>query len=108
MTRQEKRVLTERLHDILSTGDTRSIHEVYAESFVAHMPKGWGPAPSRDRHDGIRRAIERLRSGFSGLARALDDIVTKEDRVTVRYHSTGNSSRGVRGHARQRSSYSGR
>ncbi|MGY3614331.1 hypothetical protein ACVJGD_000527 [Bradyrhizobium sp. USDA 10063] len=30
MTRQEKQALIERLHDIWSTGDTRSIHEVHA------------------------------------------------------------------------------
>lgn len=99
-------MLIERLHDIWSTGDTRSIHEVYAESFVAHMPKGWRPAPSRDGHDGIRRAIERLRSGFPDWREHIDDIVVDEDRVAVRYHSTG--TRCVRGYARQRSSCSGR
>ncbi|MBS0530791.1 MAG: hypothetical protein JSS22_15585 [Proteobacteria bacterium] len=53
MTRQETQALIERLHPIWSTGDIRSADKVYAESFVAHMPKGWGPAPSRDGHDGI-------------------------------------------------------
>ncbi|TQF27436.1 hypothetical protein UNPF46_30715 [Bradyrhizobium sp. UNPF46] len=67
MTRQEKRALIERLHDSWITADTRSIREVYAESFVAHMPKGWGPAPSRDGHDGIRRAI--LKSGVKPMFR---------------------------------------
>jgi steroid delta-isomerase-like uncharacterized protein len=89
MTRQEKRALIERLHDIWSTGDTRSIHEVYADCFVAHMPKGWGPAPSRDGHDGLRRAIERLRVGFPDWREHIDDMVIDEDRVAVRYHSTG-------------------
>jgi predicted ester cyclase len=89
MTRQEKRVLIERLHDIWSTGHTGSIHEVYSENFVAHMPKGWGPVPSRDGHDGIRRAIERLRIGFPDWCEHIDDIVIDKDRVAVRYHSTG-------------------
>jgi steroid delta-isomerase-like uncharacterized protein len=89
MTRQEKQALIERLHDIWSTGDTRSINEVYAEGFIAHMPKGWGPAPSRDGHDGIRRAIERLRVGFPDWGEHIDDMVIDDDRVAVRYHSTG-------------------
>ena len=89
MTRQEKQALIQRLHDIWSTGDTRSIHEVYAENFVAHMPKGWGAVPSRDGHDGIRRAIERLRVGLPDWREHIDDMVIDEDRVAVRYHSTG-------------------
>ena len=70
MTRQEKQVLIERLHDIWSTGDTRLIHEVYAESFVAHMPKGWGPAPARDGHDGYPTSNRAAADRFPGLARA--------------------------------------
>jgi steroid delta-isomerase-like uncharacterized protein len=89
MTRQEKQALIERLHDMWSTGDTRSIHEVYADTFVAHMPKGWGPTPSRDGHDGIRRAIERLRIGFPDWREHIDDMVIDADKVAVRYHSTG-------------------
>jgi len=89
MTRQEKQALIQRLHDIWSTGDTRSIHEVYAEGFLAHMPKGWGAVPSRDGHAGIRRAIERLRAGFPDWQEHIDDMVIDEDRVAVRYHSTG-------------------
>lgn len=89
MTRQEKQALIERLHDIWSTGDIGSIHEVYAEDFVAHMPKGWGAAPPRDGHDGIRRAIERLRAGFPDWREHIDDVVIDADKVAVRYHSTG-------------------
>jgi steroid delta-isomerase-like uncharacterized protein len=89
MTRQEKKALIERLHDIWSTSDTRSINEVYAESFIAHMPKGWGRAPSRDGRDGVRGAIERLRVGFPDWGEHIDDVVIDEDRVAVRYHSTG-------------------
>jgi steroid delta-isomerase-like uncharacterized protein len=62
---------------------------VYAENFAAHMPKGWGAVPSRDGHDGIRRAIERLRVGLPDWREHIDDMVIDEDRVAVRYHSTG-------------------
>ncbi|MDE2377137.1 ester cyclase [Bradyrhizobium sp.] len=89
MTRQGTQALIVHLHDIWSTGDTGSIREVYAENFVAHMPKGWGAAPSRDGHDGIRRAIERLRAGFPDWCEHIDDMVIDEDKVAVRYHSTG-------------------
>jgi predicted ester cyclase len=66
------------------------IPEVHADSFVAHMPKGWGPIPSRDGHDGLRRAIERLRVGFPNWRERIDDMVIDEGRLAVRYHSTGN------------------
>src|SRR5260370_27669289 len=88
MTRQEKQALIQRLHDIWSTGDTRSIHEVYAENFVAHMPKGWGAVPSRDGHDGIRRAIERLRVGLPDWREdAFGDVILhKQEDVDISTH----------------------
>ena len=89
MTRDETRALIERLHDIWNNGDLEAIPAVYAADFVAHMPKGWGPAEARDGHDGIRRAIERLRRGFPDWHEHVEDIVIEGDKVAVRYYSTG-------------------
>lgn len=89
MSREEARALIERLHEIWSMGDVGAIAEVYAPDFVAHMPKGWGKGESRDGHDGIRRAIERLRTGFPDWCEHIDDLVVEGDKVAVRYHSTG-------------------
>jgi predicted ester cyclase len=89
MNREEARALIERLHGIWSAGDVEAIADVYAPDFVAHMPKGWGKGESRNGHDGIRRAIERLRTGFPDWHEHIDDLVIDGDRVAVRYHSTG-------------------
>jgi len=89
MTREESRKLIERLHEIWSIGDLDAIPEVYTADFVAHMPKGWGKEESRDGHDGIRRAIERLRAGFPDWREHVEDIVIDDDKVAVRYYSTG-------------------
>jgi steroid delta-isomerase-like uncharacterized protein len=62
-------------------GVCRKLRRPYAE--------GLGAVPSRDGHDGIRRAIERLRVGFPDWREHIDDMVIDEDRVAVRYHSTG-------------------
>lgn len=88
-TREQARALIERLHEIWGTGELAAIPEIYAPSFVAHMPKGWGKGESRDGHDGIRRAIERIRTGFPDWQEHIDDMVIDGDRIAVRYHSTG-------------------
>jgi steroid delta-isomerase-like uncharacterized protein len=89
MTRDEARALIERLHEIWSTGDVESIQKVYARDFVAHMPKGWGKTESRDGHDGIRHAIERLRKAFPDWCEHIEDILIDGDKAAVRYFSTG-------------------
>lgn len=89
MTREETQALIERLHEIWSTGDVDRIPEVYTIDFVAHMPKGWGPSESRDGHDGIRRAIERLRIAFPDWREHIEDVVVEGEKVAVRYYSTG-------------------
>jgi predicted ester cyclase len=89
MTRQETRTLIERLHEIWSVGDLASIPDVYGSDFVAHMPKGWGETQSRDGHDGIRRAIVRLRAAFPDWCEHIEDILIDGDKAAVRYFSTG-------------------
>ena len=89
MTRDETRALIERLHEIWSVGDLASIPEVYASDFLAHMPKGWGETESRDGHDGIRRAIARLRAAFPDWCEHVEDILIDGDKAAVRYFSTG-------------------
>lgn len=88
MDRAAARALIERLHALWSGGDLGSIPEIYAPDFVAHMPKGWGSSEPRNGHDGIRRAIERLRTGFPDWCEHIDDMVIDGDKVAVRYHST--------------------
>jgi len=89
MTRNEIIVLIERLHEIWSDGNVSAIPAVYSADFVAHMPKGWGNAESRDGHDGICKAIERLRAGFPNWREHVQDILVDGDKVAVRYFSTG-------------------
>jgi|tagenome__1003787_1003787.scaffolds.fasta_scaffold20239368_2 predicted ester cyclase len=89
MTRDETRALIVRLHEIWSDGNVAAVPDIYAPDFVAHMPKGWGEEESRDGHDGIRRAIERLRAGFPDWCEHVQDILIDGDKAAVRYYSTG-------------------
>jgi predicted ester cyclase len=89
MTRDETRALIVRLHEIWSDGNVGAIPEIYAADFVAHMPKGWGESESRNGRDGIRRAIERLRTGFPDWRERVQDILIDGDKVAVHYYSTG-------------------
>lgn len=79
-----------RLHDIWSSGDVAAIPEVYSPGFVAHMPKGWGEPPGhRDGHDGVARAVSRIRASFPDWREEVEDVVFEGDRIVVRYVSTG-------------------
>lgn len=90
MTRAEAEALVRRLHAIWSTGDEAAIPDVYAAGFVAHMPKGWGEPPGhRDGHDGIARAMGRIRASFPDWREEVEDLIVEGDRVVVRYVSTG-------------------
>jgi predicted ester cyclase len=89
MTRDDKKALVERLHEILNSGRLELIPEVYSSDFVAHFPKGWSETVSRDGHAGIRAAIERLRAGFPDWHEQIQDIIIDGDKVAVRYPSTG-------------------
>ena len=98
MTRDETRALIVRLHEIWSDGNVAAIPEIYAADFVAHMPKGWDERESRNGHDGIRRAIERLRTGFPDWREHVQDILIDGDKVAVRYYSTGTNRGSFDGH----------
>jgi predicted ester cyclase len=89
MTRAEIVVLIDGLHKLWSDGNVAAIPVIYAPNFVAHMPKGWGKTQSRDGHDGIRKAIERLRVGFPDWREHVQDVLIDGDKVAVRYFSTG-------------------
>jgi predicted ester cyclase len=99
MTRDEKKALIEALHGIWNTGRVDLIPQVYASDFVAHFPKGWEEAASRDGHAGIRAAIERLRAGFPDWHEQIQDVMIDGDKVAVRYHSTGTNSGSFGGRA---------
>lgn len=92
MTRDDKKELVEKLHEIWSSGRVEHVPDVYAVDFVAHFPKGWQESVSRNGHAGIRAAIERLRAGFPDWHEEIRDILVDGDKVAVRYHSTGTNS----------------
>lgn len=88
VTRDAKRQLIERLHSLWSTGDVSIIPQIYLPTFVAHMPKGWDQSEFNG-HNGIREAIERIRSAFSEWTETIEDMIVEDDRVVTRYVSTG-------------------
>ena len=88
MTRDAKKRLVQRLHYLWNTGDLSLIPEIYAPDFVAHMPKGWDVSEWSG-HDGVREAINAIRTAFSEWTETIADMISEDDRVVTRYVSTG-------------------
>ena len=86
--RSEIETVVRGLHDIWNSGDVSRIPEIYSDSFVAHMPKGWECSEFRG-HDGVRDAIMRIRSAFSNWHEEVQDLIVDQDRAVTRYVSTG-------------------
>ena len=76
------------LHHLWNSGDLDRIPEIYAQNFVAHMPKGWEKSEFAG-FDGIREAILRVRNAFSDWREDVRDIIVEGDKVVTRYRSTG-------------------
>jgi predicted ester cyclase len=76
------------LHEIWNTGDLTRIDEVYHEAYVGHWPAS-SEIPERAGREGVRRGIQRIRRAFPDWHEAVDDIFGADDRVCVRYTSTG-------------------
>jgi predicted ester cyclase len=88
MTREEKQQLVEQLHALGNSGDLAAIPEVYAPDFDAHMPKGWDVSEFRG-HEGVRHAVQHIRSAFSDWHETIIDMVIEQDQVVTRYVSRG-------------------
>lgn len=88
MERSEVHEKVCRLHEIWNTGDLSTIPEVYAESFVAHMPKGWERNEFRG-HSGVEDAILRIRNAFPNWREDVQDLLIDGSRAVTRYVSTG-------------------
>ncbi len=84
----EKKELIKRLHHIWNSGEVDAIPEVYSTNFVVHWPKGWAENQSHG-CDGVRQAIEKIRSAFPDWHEKVVDIIIGDDRVVTRYISTG-------------------
>lgn len=80
--------VVQRLHQIWNTGDLDAIPTVYAASFVAHMPKGWGTSEFSG-HDGVQTLILRIRNAFPDWREEVQDTISTNNRVVTRYTSTG-------------------
>ncbi len=91
MKREAARTLIEKLHDLWNKGDLSRIPEIYDEAFIAHMPKGWERSEFVG-HDGVRDAIERIRSAFPDWHEKVENMIVERDKVVTRYVSTGTHS----------------
>ena len=88
MSAEEKSDLIRALHRLRNTGDFNAIPLVYSDEFVGHWPKGWGTGDSLG-HDGVREALDRIRSAFPDWNEEVVDLIVGKDRVVTRYVSTG-------------------
>jgi len=84
----EKKKLVKQLHHIWNSGEVDAIPEVYSKNFIVHWPKGWAENESYG-YDGVRQAIERIRSAFPDWHEKVVDMIIGDDRVVTRYISTG-------------------
>ena len=88
MDAYEMKKLVKQLHHIWNTGEVDLIPEVYSTNFVVHWPKGWAENQSHG-CDGVRQAIEKIRSAFPDWHEKVVDMIIGDDRVVTRYISTG-------------------
>ena len=88
MNDMEKKGLINQLHHIWNSGDVQAIPEVYSPNIVVHWPKGFAVNASHG-FDGIRQAIQNVRSAFPDWHEAVADMIIGDDRVVTRYTSTG-------------------
>ena len=88
MEAMEKKKLIEQLHHIWNSGDVEAIPEVYSKDIIVHWPKGFAVNESHG-FDGIRQAIQNVRSAFPDWHEAVVDMIIGDDKVVTRYTSTG-------------------
>lgn len=88
MHRDDIRAQVLRLHHIWNTGDLSGIPRVYADDFVAHMPKGWERSTFRG-HAGVVDAIHRIRDAFPDWHEDVQDLLVDRSRAVTRYVFTG-------------------
>src|ERR1700755_861910 len=80
--------LVKSLHPIWNSGDLALIDSVYAHDFLAHWPAS-SEVPERRGTEGIRFAVERIRTAFPDWQEQVLDVFGSGDRVASRYASTG-------------------
>ena len=80
MTRDQLKVLIERLYLIWNTGDLASIPDVYATDFVVHWSRA-AAAPESHDHEGVEAVIRETRAVFSDWNKNVVDIVIEADRM---------------------------
>ena len=88
MTRDEMKMLVERLHRLWNTGDLSAISELYAPDFIGHFPKG-SRLGDLEGHKGVKDAIERVRGAFPDWTETVEDVIIEGDKAVTRYVSTG-------------------
>ena len=77
------------LHQIWNLGSYSLIPNIYAVNFIAHWPKGWNLKENSNGHDGIEKAIRRIRAAFPDWYEKVEDVIVCGDKVVTRYISTG-------------------
>lgn len=84
----ENKKLIKQLHNIWNSGEMEAIPEVYSTNFIVHWPKGFAENESHG-FDGVRKAIERIRTAFPDWHEEVVDMIIEDNKVVTRYISTG-------------------
>jgi predicted ester cyclase len=88
VTRNEMKLLAERLHKLWSTGELAAIPEIYAPDFIGHMSTASRLGELKG-HSGVKDAIETVRRAFPEWTGTVEDMIIEGDKLVTRYVSTG-------------------
>ncbi|MGY9025744.1 MAG: ester cyclase [Candidatus Pelagibacterales bacterium] len=87
MAKEKNINLVKQLHHIWNTGEVDLIPQVYAESFIVHWAKGWGPESNGLTE--IKNSILDTRNIFENWHEEVIDLIADGEKVVSRYISTG-------------------
>ncbi len=80
---ENKAVVRRFIDEIFMKGDFDAVDELLTDDFTPHT---WGPMPPG--RDGLKDAIERVKSGISDPKMTIEDVIAEGDLVAVRLTSS--------------------
>ena len=87
-TEENKAVLRRLAEELINRGDLDTADEFYSSDSFDHMPvPGQLAGP-----EGVKRDFARIRAAFPDWHQEVEDLIAEDDKVVVRWRSTGTHS----------------
>ena len=89
MSIEENKAILQRLaEELINQGDLDTADEFYSTDSFDHMPvPGQLPGP-----EGVKRDFANIRAAFPDWHQEIEDLIAEDDKVVVRWRSTGTHS----------------